>query len=110
MEAEYIAMATAAQQLTYLRMLLESLGVTVPRQIRLHCDNQGAIASASHMASTSRAKHIDVRYHYIRERVAEGSIQLVDTATGDMIADIFTKPVSVDALERHIRAVQDIKE
>ena len=91
-EAEYVALSQAAQECTWLQRLLSDLGMdTTPTVI--HEDNQGAIAIAKNPVDHSRTKHIDIRYHYIRECVQNGQIQLKYCPTDEMKADILTKPV-----------------
>ena len=57
-------------------------------------DNQSSIAMAKTPQFHGRTKHIDIRHHFIRERVSEGDIQLVYCPTGDMIADILAKDLN----------------
>ncbi len=65
-EAEYVALSQAAQECVWLRRLLSDLGMDVSPVMILE-DNQGAIAIAKNPVDHSRTKHIDIRYHYIRE-------------------------------------------
>ncbi|XP_061886352.1 uncharacterized protein LOC133636375 [Entelurus aequoreus] len=91
-EAEYIALSQAAQEGIWLKRLLSDLGVKTMSTVILE-DNQGAIAIAKNPVNHSRTKHIDFRYHYIRECVQNGQIELQYCPTNDMKADIFTKPL-----------------
>ncbi len=91
-EAEYVALSQAAQECVWLRRLLSDLGMDVTPVVILE-DNQGAIAIAKNPVDHSRTKHIDIRYHYIRECVQNGQIQLQYCPTDDMKADILTKPL-----------------
>ncbi len=91
-EAEYVALSQAAQECVWLRRLLSDLGMDVSPVMILE-DNQGAIAIAKNPVDHSRTKHIDIRYHYIRECVQNGQIQLQYCPTDDMKADILTKPL-----------------
>ena len=99
-EAEYIAACAAAQEVMYLRALLSSLEHTQEDPTTLHQDNQGAIAIGKDFASNRRTKHIDIKYHYIRERVEKGDIRLQYLNTEEMIADCLTKPVGKQILDR----------
>ena len=56
-------------------------------------DNQGAIALAYNPVFHKRSKHIDVRYHFVRERVASGEVELLYVATEHQLADLLTKPL-----------------
>ncbi|XP_052728353.1 secreted RxLR effector protein 161-like [Vigna angularis] len=66
-EAEYIAACEATCQATWLGFLLEGLKIELTRRVRLLVDNKSAIDLAKHPASHGRSKHIETRFHYIRE-------------------------------------------
>ena len=70
-EAEYVALSLEA---VWLRSLLSDLGVSLDEPTALMEDNQGAIAIAKNPIAHSRIKHIDIRYHYIREAIHKGTI------------------------------------
>ena len=61
--------------------------------IPIYCDNQSAIAMIGNPVQHSLTKHISIRYHFIREHVIEGSIELYFVPTDQQLADIFTKPL-----------------
>jgi hypothetical protein len=90
-EAEYIAAAAAACQGVWLARLLTDMIGTESGAPELLVDNQSAIALSKNPVFHERSKHIDVRYHYIRECVDEGRIIIVYTATEEQLADILTK-------------------
>ncbi|KAF0706887.1 hypothetical protein AaE_013900 [Aphanomyces astaci] len=93
-EAEYMGLTEAAQEALWMKALLQELGELedgVP--ITIWEDNQGSIALAKNTEHHRRTKHIDIRYHFIREKVASADIELKYCPTSDMIADIFTKPL-----------------
>ena len=62
--------------------------------LNINCDNQGAIALAKDNKFHARTKHIDIRYHFIREAVEDGKILVKYIPTDDNTADIFTKPLA----------------
>ncbi|KAL2088069.1 hypothetical protein ACEWY4_016897 [Coilia grayii] len=97
-EAEYVALSQAAQECTWLTRLLSVLGMDATPVVILE-DNQGAIAIGKNPVDHSRTKHIDIRYHYIRECVQKGQIQLQYCPTDDMKADILTKPLAKQKFE-----------
>lgn len=97
-EAEYVALSQAAQEGTWLRRLLSDLGMDTTPTVILE-DNQGAIAIAKNPVDHSRTKHIDIRYHYIRECVQNGEVELQYCPTNDMKADILTKPLARQKFE-----------
>jgi hypothetical protein len=90
-EAEYHAMALATTDLFWLRMLFKDLGIPLFSTPRLWCDNIGALALASNPVYHARTKHIEVDYHFIREKVLNGDISIKYISTHDQLADIFTK-------------------
>ena len=89
-EAEYVASCNAAKEAMWLCRLLESLG---QKQImpKIHSDNTGSITLTKDPAFHARSKHIDVQYHYTRERVENKDISFHYLPTAEMAADIFTK-------------------
>lgn len=90
-EAEYVALSTATQEAVWIRKLLSDFGVSQSQATTIMEDNQGAICLAKNPVTHSRSKHIDVRYHYIREALNDGIIDLQYCPTHDMIADTLTK-------------------
>ncbi|KAM3271852.1 hypothetical protein ACQJBY_042201 [Aegilops geniculata] len=90
-KAEYIAGATAATQDVWLsRLLAEMLGEKV-QKVKLKIDNKLAIELSKNPVHHERSKHIDLRYHYIRECVELGRVDVEHVRTGDQVADILTK-------------------
>ena len=68
-EAEYHGAAMAASEIAWLRKLLHSLGCDVLQPVTLFCDNMSSIQLANNPVFHARTKHIEVHYHYIREKV-----------------------------------------
>ena len=90
-EAEYMSLAAACQELLHLRQLLNCLGVEFSGPFRMFEDNQGCIALATNAVTTNRTKHIDVKYHFVRQCVQRHQVSVVWCPTADMLADILTK-------------------
>jgi hypothetical protein len=86
-----MALAAAAQECGFIRQLLLSLGIVLENATKMFEDNTGCISLAKNPMTTGKTKHIDVRYHFIRDMVKSGSIQLVWCKTEDMLADALTK-------------------
>lgn len=90
-EAKYIAASEADKEAVWIGRFLEELHQRQIYPIPIYCDNQGAIALAKHPESHQRTKHIDLRYHHIREKEEDGTIAIKYLPTKKMIADGFTK-------------------
>ena len=93
-ETEYIAASIAAQEAIYLTSLLQDLCHPIQDAVTIFQDNQGAIEMEKNPTSHRRTKHIDIRYHFVRERVQAGEIKFQYLPTAEMAADGLTKPVS----------------
>lgn len=90
-EAEYVAAAAAAREIVWLRKLLRDLGVDCEQGTVLHVDNQSAIRLTKNPVMHQRTKHIDVRHHFIREKIESKEISVVFVPTDTQKADLFTK-------------------
>ncbi|GJU84661.1 retrovirus-related pol polyprotein from transposon TNT 1-94 [Tanacetum coccineum] len=91
-EAEYIALSGCCSQILWMRSQLTDYGFQF-NKIPLYCDNKSAIALCCNNVQHSRAKHIDIRYHFIKEQVENGIVELYFVRTEYQLADIFTKPL-----------------
>lgn len=92
-EAEYIALSCAVKETIWLNSLAEEIAPELKQTVTLMCDNQGAIQLAKSEGYRSRSKHIALKYHHIRENVANKDIDLQHIGTEEMIADSLTKAV-----------------
>jgi len=92
MEAEYMALFFGVSEAIHLRSLLAEIGMQVQDPTRIFCDSQSAIAISKNPEAHQRTKHIDVKYHKIRETIKDKIIDLNDIASEDQVADGFTKP------------------
>nr|GEV84656.1 retrovirus-related Pol polyprotein from transposon TNT 1-94 [Tanacetum cinerariifolium] len=90
-KAEYIS-SGCCSQILWMRSQLTDYGIQF-NNIPLYCDNKCAIALCRNNVQHSRAKHIDVRYHFIKEQVENGIVELYFVQTEYLLADIFTKPL-----------------
>jgi hypothetical protein len=94
-EAEYRTLSIITTKLFWLCMLLCELRIPLPRAPIVWCDNISALALASNPVYHARTKHIEVDYHFVREKVLNKDIAISLISTGDQIADIFTKRLSI---------------
>lgn len=93
-EAEYRAAAMAAQECVWLTRLFEDLNQRIKYQVQMLCDNMSAIKLAENPVFHARTKHIEIHYHFIREKVLKGEIKMEWIDTVEQVADAFTKSVS----------------
>jgi Reverse transcriptase (RNA-dependent DNA polymerase) len=93
-EAEYIAASAAACQGVWLEALRAELMEQSSQKIMLRIDNQSAISLCKNPVFHDRSKHIDTKYHYIRENVENGRIAVEHVGTSEQLADMLTKPLS----------------
>ena len=100
-----MAASNATKEAIWLRVLLEDLGFTQVGATTIHADNQGCIALSRNPVSHSRAKHIDIRHHFIRERVENKEVDLKFCPTKNMVADILTKALPRETFERFRGAI-----
>jgi hypothetical protein len=102
-ESELVAVSDALPQILWTKQFLESQGYQ-PGPVRLYQDNQSTMAMIEKGRSTSsRTRHIAIRYFFVSDRVNSGEVEVVYLPTGSMRADIMTKPLQGD-LFRKMRA------
>jgi len=93
-EAELVGLSDGLSQVMWTRAFMRDIGMASATPTVVWQDNQSTIQVAINGAGhKGRTKHIDVRYYYITERINDKDIQLQWLPTGDMVADIFTKPL-----------------
>jgi len=78
----------------WLRSFLKEIRGLHDAPLTINCDNQGAIALSKDNKFHARTKHIDIRYHFIREAVEDKKIEVIYIPTDDNTSDIFTKPLA----------------
>src|SRR3954469_11468927 len=105
MEAEYIAAAAVVQEAVWLRSLLISLEVVLNAEdpVTLHSDSMSDIDHSKDSKFHGRTKHIEVKYHFIRNKKDE--VHLSYMPTSDIVADPLTKPLTVDLFKTHVKAM-----
>jgi hypothetical protein len=107
MEAEYVAACEAAKEAVWLRKFLIDLEVVpdAEQPMTLYCDNSGAVANSKEPRSHKRSKHIERKYHLIRDIVERGDVEVMKISTHDNIADPLTKTLSIKVFERHLEGL-----
>ena len=91
-EAEYVAAGACCAQLLWMKQTLKDFGCELTK-IPLLCDNESAIKLANNPVNHSRTKHIDIRYHFLRDHEGKGDIAIHHVSIEKQLVDIFTKPL-----------------
>ena len=98
--AEYMALSIAVKEMIWMYMLLKTMGINVEKPCIVYEDNRAAIKIAENATSMRRSKHIDIRHHFIREHVENGTIKVVPVSTTEQRADIMTKLLGKELFTR----------
>ena len=98
-EAEFVAATEAAREVLFFRHLFKAIGIDVGTPT-IFSDNTGTIQVSKDPAQHWKLKHIDTKYHFIRDNVQDGKVKIKYIGTEDNMADIFTKPVGKEVLRR----------
>ena len=99
-EAEYIAISEVCKEIILAKQVLEFMDIVVKFPILINVDNVGAIYLANN-ADGKRTKHIDIRYHFVREYVEKNIVKIIFVTTNENIADPYTKNVSEHTYVQH---------
>ena len=105
-KAEYIAATEACKEAIWLARLVKDLGIAVEMPT-LHCDSQSAILLAKNPLFHAKTKHIEVKYHFIREMLEDKLMKLVKVHTDDNPADLLTKGLPPERFA-HCRALMGV--
>ncbi|KAL8104805.1 hypothetical protein AgCh_028832 [Apium graveolens] len=108
-EAEYIAAGSYCAQILWMKNQLLDYGLEFSK-ILIYCDNQSAIVMTGNPVQHSMTKHISIRYHFIREHVDAGTVELHFVPTDQQIADIFTKPLCEATFTRLVNELGMVSE
>ncbi|MCO5602993.1 hypothetical protein L7F22_057135 [Adiantum nelumboides] len=104
-EAEYKAVFMATIECVWLRHLMADLGVGQVTANTIYIDSQCTLAVARNLVFHACTKHIEMHYHYVRERLSADEISLAYVPTHDNLADVFTKALSREKLEAFCKAL-----
>ncbi|GJZ84457.1 putative reverse transcriptase domain-containing protein [Tanacetum coccineum] len=107
LEAEYIAASEAVKEAILIRKFIDELGVVPSNDypIKMNCDNSAAIIIAKESGIQKGARHFQRKYHYVRECIKTGEIDIVKVHTDENLADPFTKALAGPKLTRHARSM-----
>ena len=101
--AEYVAAYSCSRDVVWLRGLLEELNFKQEAPTVLFMDNAAAELLVTNPVPHERTKHVDIKYHYVRERYLKGDLQVRHVSSSDQLADVFTKilpPVEFESIKR----------
>nr|GEV97427.1 hypothetical protein [Tanacetum cinerariifolium] len=101
-EAEHVSLSTCCTQVLWMRTQLTDYGFHFDK-IPMYCDSKAAITISCNLFQHSRTKHIDVRYHFIKEKVEKGIVELFFVGTEYQLADLFTKPLPEERFKYLVR-------
>ncbi|KAM1202240.1 hypothetical protein ACFX2J_018216 [Malus domestica] len=100
-EAEYKALAHTAADIAWIRSVLKDMAVILNSSPVIYCDNKSAIAISANPVFHSRIKHLVTNYHFVKEKVQQGDLQVQYVSTEDQTADILTKGLHSPSFLKH---------
>ena len=95
-----MALSECIQEVSWIRMLLKEITGEDQQATKIYQDNEGAIKMTKQPGNHGRTKHIDVRYHFTREKVQGGEVEIVSCPTKEMVADLLTKSLARGNMEQ----------
>ena len=104
MEAEFIACFEASNQGIWLRNFIMGLQIIegINKPLRINCDNKAAELYSKNNRSSSKSKHIDIKFLVVKERVQSGQVSIEHISTNSMIADPLTKGLPPKVFHEHV--------
>ena len=100
-EAEFVAVSEAVKEVLFVLQVLNSVGIQVQTPVIVRVDNMGAIFMSDNATSSTRTRHIDIRWHFTRNLVKDKVIEIIFCKSAENKADGYTKNVSTDVYEAH---------
>lgn len=100
-EAEYYAAGHASREIAWLRSLLKEIGLEQVEPTPLMCDNNSVIMMVHNPVFHNRTKHIDIKYHYVRQQYQAKNVELLPIPSKDELADMLTKPLRSQELHQN---------
>ena len=104
-EAEYIAVSHVLKEVIWVQVFIKELDYEILGIFPLRCDNQSAIALCRDSKFHARTKHIDIRYHFIREAVNDGKVEVHYVPSEENLADVMTKGLGRVKFEKFVRGL-----
>ena len=104
-EAEYMAISEVAMEILYIEGILKFLDQKLKYPIIVHVDNIGAVYLSKNATTGNRTKHIDTRYHFVREYIEDGIVKVVFVRSEKNDADLFTKNLNGETFKKHSKSI-----
>jgi hypothetical protein len=101
-EAEYISLSEAVRKVKFISHVYNEIKIEYKKPINVYVDNIGAIFLAGNRNSSDRSKHIDMKYHFVRDLIDEGLIDVKFVCSPENLADLFTKNLNGELYEMHL--------
>ena len=101
-EAEYYGISDVVTELLFIKSLLEFMGIKVQLPIIVRVDNIGAIYLSGNASSSTRTKHIDTRYHFVKDYIEDGIVKIKFVKSEDNDTDLFTKNLSNSDFQKYM--------
>ena len=102
-----MAVSEVATEILFMQSMMDFLGVPVLLPIEVKVDNVEAIYLSKSATTSNRTRHIDTRYHFVRDYIDDGILKSVFVRSEDNHADIMTKNLSVKLYEQHSDAIMN---
>jgi hypothetical protein len=99
-EAEFIAAAYCVCQGIWIKRILESIGLKQQQCLEVFCDNSSTIKLSKNPVLHGRSKHIDIRFHFLRNLSYDGKVELKHIVSQNQLADIMTKALKLETFEK----------
>ena len=111
-KVKYVAATACACHNIQMKRILDNIGLSSCKCVKIHCDNSSTIKMSKNPIFHGRTKHIDVKFHFLRELVKEGVVELIFCGTNEQIADIMTKPLKLESFVkmRNMLGVQGMED
>ena len=103
-EAENIVFASYTSQVVWIQSQLRDYGLNM-KKIPLYCDSESAIRIFHNPVQHSKTKHIALRYHFIKDHVEDGNVEIHFVRTTDQLVDIFTKALPVASFNKILQGL-----
>ena len=100
-EAEYVSISEITKDILFVKQVLEFLGQEIESPIKIQVDNIGAIYMAENGASSNQTKHVNTRYHFVRELIEDGTLMIEFVKSENNDSDIFTKNLGKELFMKH---------